>query len=167
MKELFLTISSILFMMNPELKDLLGEPVEGLYANFKSNTDKIYEIDGLNGDFFGWKYDMVYVATDDDGFIESATIYHQELMNHYFYYTLVDNYGNPSNILVIDELLSREEDEVDNQNISDSNFSMKEGNFEDKPTYIIWNKMDYEIFILLNRENNKTSITFRKPTKEL
>ena len=43
----------------------------------------------------------------------------------------------------------------------------RDGSFEEKPLYILWNRKDFQIEILIKHDQGLSKIFFRRPTKTL
>lgn len=123
--------------------------------------------------YYGIKYNVVSLTTDNDSFINSITIHFKEVINSDFYNLFIDDYGIPDSIKVVKskktiEIVEQNKNSSKsfNQKLKSSVLNTEEGKFEDKPLYISWKKQNYSIKILMRHEQNISDITFTKAIKE-
>jgi len=115
--------------------------------------------------FFDKPYNHVFINTNDQDIIRDITIYIDGIIDRPFYDTFINHYGEPNSIQIIDEIKPISKGVGDfNEDLEKRFISTKEGAFEDKPLYMLWNKKHYQIKILLKHRTSKTEITFRLPT---
>ena len=88
--------------------------------------------------------------------VKGIIIHFNSIIDHSFYDAFVLDYGNPDTIQVIDGYNSIGEWTKDDPNhrVRKITYIMKEGEFEDEPLFMIWNKKDYQVKILIKREQN-------------
>lgn len=156
-----------------EFKDLLGKNI----TETNRLIDKGFEIDPENNNlyFIGRNSLLLYnrpaynISTNKkDDIIDAITFYFKEIINDSFYNAFINDFGIPDSIQVVEniKIISEGENEEAgfNQYLRKSFIETREGGFEEKPFYMIWNKENYQIKILLNHKLNITTITFRNPS---
>lgn len=109
----------------------------------------------------------IFITTDENDKINQLKINLLALINESFFNVLVDQYGKPDNILIIDKVISNSGENLNpkssyEQYVQKRAFKTREGNFQEKPIYIIWNKDDFQITFLMKYKQNTTEITFKK-----
>lgn len=160
-----------------KFEDLLGKNIskakEFTGRDFKSNAfkKKDFEVkfyssrDYFKKDFFGMYYNQIIIHTDNYEVIKSITIYFDKLIDREFYNSFNKEYGMPKHIQIVENRRMESETLVKDDNgkviehLRKNTFDLREGTFEEKPLYIIWEKENYEIKALL-RQENMSQITF-------
>ena len=132
-----------------------------------SNSEYLRElIDYKAKDYYGMPYIDLFIKTDKIDKIQSVTIHFRKTIDRKFYDLFTNDYGEPNSILVIDKrnIISESTLRDDNNKVIQtsrkSELELKEGTFEDKPLYIIWEKDNYEIKALLRHKTGISEITF-------
>ncbi|NMH89824.1 hypothetical protein [Flavivirga algicola] len=116
--------------------------------------------------FCGMSYNMLTIMTNEKDTVQSITVHFQKVIDRQFYDSIVEKYGKPDNIQIIEnrQLESESVTEDDEgqviQTLRKSTFSLKEGSFEERPLYIIWKKESFEVKAFLRHEQNISEITF-------
>lgn len=127
----------------------------------------------INNRLYGMPYNMISIIDDEVEIVKNVTIHFHCILNDDFYDSFIKDYGNPDTIQVIDgydsigKWTENESEEEIEFRVRKVTFKMKEGTFEENPLFMIWNKKDFQIKILLKREQNISEITFRVPTDRL
>lgn len=156
--------------MNSELERFIGKHIDELsgIGDVLISEGNRHNIDLKSSkEFFGMKYNKLQLTTDKAKTIEELSIGLSGIIDKAFYNDMINRYGSPNSILIKDKLISESQSKNDgeiNQSLKKRMFSLKEGKFEDKPLYVLWNKEGYQIRIMLYYENSLTGVTFRKPT---
>ena len=76
---------------------------------------------------------------------------------------MVEKYGEPFGIYIIDKLVAENKFENDsNWATSKKQFSSKLVTFNETPDWIVWRNSNYEIIIRLDYKCNGTHIVFKK-----
>lgn len=122
----------------------------------------------FNNDTFKYYYNMpsyfIHISSDDNGIINSITLYFNGLIDKNFYSSFNKDYGKPSSIQVIDtiETISQEKKVVGDftQDLKKNFIQTREGSFNEQPLYIIWEKDSYNIRATFRHEQNISEITF-------
>lgn len=139
--------------------------------DFENNNDNIYYAT-LNDykEFYGISVDYIIVITDERDIINSITIYYNEVVDKRFYKSFISDYNSPTTIQVVEkiEVISKSSNVFDSiiQNVEKRFLKTTEGSFDEKPLYMLWDKKDYQIKILMRYSQNKSEITFRLPTSK-
>jgi len=149
---------------------LTGYTFEEGNFNFKNSKIKYFSIklnpndnsDKLNF-FYGMPYRLLFIQTDENKMIKSIGVFFNKHIDRKFYEAFNKAYGEPTNILIIDERVVISESVLDNGfgQASKAELKLREGTFEEDPLYIIWEKESYQIKALL-RQQNMSEITFSK-----
>ncbi len=144
------------------VEDSIGSDFENtlFQKDFYYITDEL-----VKKDFFGMKYNMLYIKTNDKDAVEAISILFQKVITRQFYDTFVKEYGEPIHTQVI----TKRKEVIEKQEKTDSDFAsnakkyeieLREGTFEENPLYIIWKKEGYEIKAFLRHEQNISEVTF-------
>lgn len=176
MKTVLSLIIIISVMDFREFQRLIGGNISEAYKavddSFKTddNTHDIYFMASESYKFFYNTPAHYILISNDNNIVDSVTFYFHGIIDETFYNTFVNDFGAPSTIQVIEnvETLSAGERTNDSfsQYLKKSFVETREGTFEEKPLYMIWNKKDYQIKILLKHKQNISEITFRLPKEE-
>ncbi len=157
-----------------EFEGLLGKHLfaveETVNSNFrKSITEKLkihlHFSQNFNMDFYGIFSHKLFIETDKDDVVKAITIHFGEVINRQFYDSFVKQYGKPNTISIIDKrtIISGGVDKTSDgffSNISKSELSLREGTFEEKPLFMIWEKDGYYIQAFLRHKQNISEIMF-------
>ena len=159
-----------------QFEQLLGKPFsevkEITNCDFKvrdRNEIKFY----MNTEFFtrslyGMVYNFISITTDHNDNVDSFCIHFHKVIDQSFYDAFVAQYGEPDNIHVISKrtVISEGKYVSDNgdftSNVRKSEVDVREGTFDEKPLFIIWNKKDYKIKALLRHKQNISKITYSR-----
>lgn|SRR5690606_4629378 len=156
------------------LKNLLGKNISEAYELI----DNGFELDTSNNNLYfmstesyKYFYDMptyYILISNNENIIDSITLYFHGIIDKGFYSSFTNDFGNPSTIQVIEnvEIISEEKltESPFSQHLRKNFIETKEGTFDEKPLFMIWDKESYQIKILLNHQSNISIITFRNPT---
>lgn len=114
----------------------------------------------IDKNFYGIKYGYVYINTNENGIIQSISIYFNRIIDRKFYSAFNKVYDIPNSIQVIEgkhlinKTLRKDKDGRVIQEIKESRLNLREGSFDENPLYITWCKANYEIKALLKNENS-------------
>ena len=172
----------ILLLLNmkgdTKFENFIGKDIETFKAinsplKHRDDLNKYYMFSEVGYEFYGKTYHNATITTDNENIIKDITIYMNGIVDKTFYDVFNNNYGAPSDILVVDyakEVSRREEkrEEKVEEELSATAKKvisfMKKGKFEDKPQYLIWNKKGYQIRIFLRYDIKMSEIKFTLPT---
>lgn len=154
---------------------LIGKPLldaeQIIGCGFKSDPigNKFYiNKEFFNKSLYGISYNFVTIQTNKTDNIESVTVHLSEIMNSQFYNSFIQKYGEPISVLVVENRKKVSEtklkDDEITQHLKKNTFDLREGNFEEKPLYIIWKKENYQIKAFLRHKQGITEITFEALT---
>ncbi len=178
-----LLVTLILFTQSMDFKEyesLIGKDIS--YANLILIEEGFKYHKPLKNPFYtsdnykwlcGIPYNMISIITDDKNIVTSITIHLHKLIDSKFYDLFIMDYGDPNTIQVIDgyDFIGKWTEEESEEGFGSKSrkitFKMKEGTFEENPLFMIWNKENYQIKVLLKDEQNISEITFRVPTDKL
>lgn len=113
--------------------------------------------------YFDKNVSVIFVSLDDDEKIVEIDIKLALLADKSFYIHLVDLYGEPDNIIVSNRIIYENEiDGLKNKNLKVKKTinEVREGKFDDNPTFILWKKQDFEIKLLMKYSQNMSEISF-------
>ncbi|MFC4636668.1 hypothetical protein ACFO3O_22375, partial [Dokdonia ponticola] len=119
-----------------------GGIIEGKFYSSKDHTIK---------DFFGMPYNHITVLTTETDIVQSITIHFIGMIDRTFYDAFNGTYGEPNHIQIIEnrqlesETFIRGENGKVIQHLAKNTFDLREGTFEEKPLWIVWEKEGYEI----------------------
>ena len=117
-------------------------------------------------DFCGMLYNHVSIFCSEHDIISLVSISFREIVNRSSFDGMIEKYGEPNAIVVEDILMkeSKSENIGDfNQSLAKREYSMKSVKFGENPTWIFWQKKDFQINIHLQYEYKTTRIMFKKP----
>jgi len=162
------------FMDFKEFETLLGKPIsfseETMGNDFKNDIFRkdFYYISNefVKKNFYNMSYNCFSIQIDSKNNLKSITIYFNEMINNEFYKSFIKVYGNPNSIQVIENRNYEGEwvDVEDGHKVRRATFKLREGSFEEKPLFILWNKKEYQIKAFLRHKSNISELTFRIPT---
>lgn len=163
------------FMDNIEFEKLLGKDLsvfeETLGSDFKKYiTEGIYQLKDYNEikEFYGMSYKMLSVKKNENNKIKTIVIVFDEIITREIFDLINAQYGKPNTIQVIanrtleSETISKDENGEIRSNSKKYSLDLKDGNFEDNPFLIVWEKKEYQIQALLNQKQGRSSIKFSK-----
>ncbi|WP_418639611.1 hypothetical protein [Winogradskyella sp.] len=164
-----------------DFENLLGKHIltveEKIGKNFENTlSDKnFYYIQNelIKKELYAMPYNCLTILTNENDTVQSISVHFREVINRQFYDSFNKDYGKPNSILVIEnrKTISKTITKDKNGNIIQSlrkgEFDLREGNFEEKPLYIIWKKEDYQIKAFLRHKQNMSELTFSLPTTKL
>ncbi len=149
----------------PIVEDIIGSSFKPSVAKFEDCT--LYSNwDYFNADFFWHTTRHLTLIADDDGIVESITVHFGYVIDRTFYDSFVGQYGEPDHIyiientVVISESYIKDENGNDVQKISKGESDLKEGTFDEKPLFMIWEKDGFYIQAYLRHEMNISEIMF-------
>ncbi len=154
--------------MNNNYELLLGEDISEVLINnskFELVNDSIYysifyenPIEYFNNSIF-----CFFSITKNDK-IDELKIQLVDLIDEDFFNSLVNQYGKPDSILIIDKIIKISEtiDDKTKAEFVKNEIKTKVGTFQEKPLYIIWDTEEFQIKILMKYKQRKTEITFIK-----
>lgn len=120
----------------------------------------------IEEDYYGIPYKHLSLTTDENDTTETITVHFFEVINRKFYDSFMGTYGKPDSILVMHnpKNISKQTvtDTINNltQEIVKREFDLREGTFEEKPLYIIWEKDNYQVKAFLRHKQNISEIIF-------
>jgi len=127
----------------------------------KSNENKYFK---------GIPYNIISLRIDEKDFVQSLTLHSNKLLTSNMYKSLIEEYGRPDSIQIIDTTKIKEiKSSVSSnfkQELKKVEFKTRDGSFEDKPIFILWNKQNYQLKLFFRYELNKCEITFRIPSNQ-
>lgn len=136
--------------------------------------NKIHNVDNNRHSYFFFDAPLVYLnnsihvmffTVDGDEKISEIDIKLTSLVDKSFYDDLVNLYGEPESIMVSDGVIYEKEiDGITEQNatVRKTINKVRQGKFDENPTFIIWKKQNFEIELLMKYSQNKSEITFKK-----
>nr|WP_321237229.1 hypothetical protein [uncultured Psychroserpens sp.] len=176
----FLLVLALIQTMNSNMKyeNLLGEQLfaaesifnctfRNLKLEFKNFEGIMYGCKDYNQqNYLGTSIRYVSIKTNQNQKIQSVSIKFYEAFNRHFFDLFVEKYGEPDSILIPDNIkIINDKNENDStssmfQKVRATEFDLREGTFEEKPLYIIWEKESYQIKAFLRHRQNMSEITF-------
>lgn len=154
-------------MTHIKFEDVLGKDIsvfeETIGADFENKlygNNSYYLKNHLNTkEFFGMSYSMISVNINEKAIVQSITIHFQELIDHEFYNSFNNAYGEPKHIQVIEnrklesETYLRDDNGNVTQHLKKNTFDLREGAFRENPLFIIWEKEKFLIKAFLRKKN--------------
>ena len=144
------------------IKDTLGNDFEN---NFFEKSFYYIKDENIKVNLFGINYNSISILTDKNEIIESVTIHLLSTIDKEFYNQLIQKYGQPNEIKVIEKKViisnSHLKEDIFSQDMKKSNIELRNGSFEEKPLYIIWRKDNFEIKIFSRYNMGISEITFK------
>ncbi len=131
----------------------------------KTNFNKYYMFSKKGKIFCGKTFNHLTIKTNNQEIIEDITLYFPVILDKTFYSSLTNRYGLPSQIRVADTITRSgkvHKDELVSYSM-DQTTSLKEGNFDDKPIIVLWEKEDYQIRLFFKYEINVSEIEYSLP----
>ncbi len=128
---------------------------ENLCSFFFFNSPKRYFNNSIN---------MIFININDEEKITQIDIKFLSLINQELYDKLNEIYGEPNMVLVPDKIIYNKTSKVKriNLTVNKTKSHTKQGDFNDKPTFIIWEKKNYKVEILMKYQQNISEISFKK-----
>ncbi len=174
MKITLYLILSVNIMAFSDFQNLLGKhiseiDIHGNNPKPTSHINKYYMLIDSYTEFYGIPYNYMIINTNNQDIIKDITIYISGVINRPFYDAFIDSYDNPKSIQITDKVksISKSDGKGQFSRNSEKRFlTTKEGTFEEKPLYILWEKKGYQIKILLKHNMDTSEISFSLPTKE-
>ncbi len=148
---------------------LLGKSISSIKidnSEFNINESNYYSISFTNNpkEYYNNYIYFMSFFTDHNNVITKIDIKLISLVTKELYHTLTEIYGQPTIILVPDKVLY--DKTIEHKKIKATARKVKrkakQGTFEDKPTFLIWQKEDFKLEILMKYEQNMSEISFRK-----
>lgn len=116
---------------------------------------------------FGYSFNHIAFFTNEDNTIEIITINLNGIINKTFYESISRHLGVPVSIQVVEyseEVLKKTNvDGLVPKTIEKRFIKTRNGIFEEKPLYIIWEKENLQVKVLIKYDQNSSEITFRTP----
>lgn len=182
MKGIFYLTSVLIFnigiynMKDMNFEELLGKPfsvVEVVIGtdfrnneNLKLKTNFYSSINYVENDYYGMPNHHITILVDEKDAVKSITVHFRKVIDHEFYYLFIKDYGEPNHIQIIEnrQILSESFTKDDNgeiiNHLKKSTFDLREGAFEEKPLYIIWEKENFQIKAFIRHKQNISEVTF-------
>ncbi|MGB3607752.1 MAG: hypothetical protein WA775_11230 [Psychroserpens sp.] len=123
-------------------------------------------VDGRN--YFGMYPKRYSLSLNNKKLVKSIIMHFDNIMSDHTFNALVEVYGEPDKTLVIHDRKLKQENTLINEDIQiettvkTHELDLREGAFTDKPLFIIWEKNDYKMTILLKHKSNSSMIVFNK-----
>ena len=161
---------SILFF-----EGLLGKNVSEVKVFSKelrqSTPNMYYGVSDVFHYFYGKPYNHVVFYVNDNSIIESINISMLELIDKDFYTSFTKDFGEPKSIQVVDtsKVLSKKttiDDGISTKRVQKNFITTRNGTFDDKPLYMIWEKENFHIKILMEYSNNRSNINIKIPSRK-
>jgi len=157
-----------------KFEDTLGKPIDDVELtmgfnlkehNSKDNQISFYRNDqDISFEYFGLVSRFISVQSNESNAVKSISIHFREVINRKFYERFLEKYGEPDNIHVISKRTVISEGQYEKDDFSayltKSEIDFREGTFDKKPLFIIWNKDGYQIKAFLRHQQNISEITF-------
>lgn len=109
-----------------------------------------------NFEYLNKQYSDLYISTDKKGIIQDFSFGIIGIMDRQFYNKMVAEYGEPDEITKKDNIVTGRPSTSRGITSVESTYTLKECTFEEDPLYIIWNKEEYKIKVLLKQERQTT-----------
>lgn len=161
------------FADHMEFEKLLGKHVsvfeETIGDDFENKLfgNSFYYIsDEFNKKYYSdMQYHNLTISTNQNHIVESISIHFPKVIDRQFYDSFIEKYGEPNKTQVIDKRHVINEGsyttgELKIQKLSKSELEMREGTFDEKPLFIIWEKEHFYIQAFLRHKQNISEITF-------
>ena len=169
-------ITNYYFMDYKKFENLLGkhisvatEVIGNDFENKLFGNNFYYTDNFINKDFYNMSYNSLTILIDEEDIIQSITVHISEVVNREFYNPFTVNYGYPDTMHIAESKKVISEDNLYSkslsQNLKKVKVELREGKFDENPLFIVWKKEDYEIKILIRKEQNTSDITFSKHKK--
>ena len=117
--------------------------------------------------FFGLSHKKIQISTDTSNKISLVSLVFAPLLNKQTFNAFVEYYGSP-NLFKEDTLISKSDSKIEtktelgfHQNLSKKEFSTKLVKFEENPTWIVWQKKNYELIIRQDYNYNAVHVIFK------
>ena len=172
--------------LNIALEKYIGKQIEELiqFGDIDKTFNKIdllpnqnnYRILDLKSveEFCGMSFNRLQITLDGNRIVQELSTAFPVIIDWLFYDKMIKCYGYPNTIQVIDKLIKEKKTENNieynggfNQSLKKRFVTTKEGEFENKPIFILWKKENYDIKLMFYYKENATQLTFRKPKADL
>lgn len=169
MKQYFIIItliSSQLSMTQERFDNLLGKHIKEVelkseYRKYSDNDMCSYFFE-TPVRYFNNTIQTAYMELDNREKIKAIDLKLGTLIDKSFYDNFVSIYGTPDKIIVSDVIVSESEKKTQNKTLKKTEHKARQGTFEEKPTFIIWEKEDFQLRILMKYPQEISEITFTK-----
>ncbi|WP_378184002.1 hypothetical protein [Aquimarina sp. SS2-1] len=163
----------------PAIEDRIGSSFKPSIVKFE-DCSMYSNWDYFNSDFFGYTIRYLSLTTDDKGITSSISIHFPSVIAQPFYNSFTQEYGEPDTIKVVDKTTVVSEGKYVSENgdfvsnVKKRESDLRDGTFEEKPLFMIWEKDGFYIQAYLRHEMNISEIMFSidsppfniKPTKK-
>lgn len=114
--------------------------------------------------FYGSKYNCLSFQKNKVKAVHSVTVYLLEVLNIKTFDLLKEEYGEPDHIWVVEKTILISESFDDSKDFQQylikREHDLREGAFDEKPLFIIWNKGVFEIKLFFRYEQNVSQVSF-------
>jgi len=167
--KLFLLLQIVLNMSCPnlEITDIIGNYIDNIPCKYESfEIDNLQErsfiIRGENNHLFNKSFVNIVLITDDELFVNKLITDFQGTLDVNFYHFLTQKYGQPDKILKSGKEISRNEETNEGIQSIETKFALVECEFEENPTFLLWDLQDFEMAFTIVNELNKTEVVITK-----
>ncbi len=141
------------------------------FNNYMLNKNLYFNSYGSEKSFYSMFYNTLSIITNDDKEVISVTIHFNGIINDFFYNSFILDYNNPTTIQVIDSRKILSEETLNHKNniqqhLKQREISLREGTFEEKPLFMLWNNKKFQIKVFIRHEQNISELTFRLPSDQ-
>jgi hypothetical protein len=161
-----------------KFEDFLGRNISDFTilfdVDFRRNTfnknDFIFtfhsNINYINEPFYDIFYNHITITTDENNIIKTITLHFREVINREFYNSLNYEYGEPNAIQIISnrklesKTIIKDEHGKTIETLKKNTFDLREGSFEEKPLFILWEKESFQLKALLKHNQSRSQMTF-------
>ncbi len=110
----------------------------------------------------------VFIRFNEEKTISDININLMSLIDKSSYDEMVDVYGQPNHILVSDRIVHETKKTYNKklgQTTKKKQTKARQGTFDENPTFIIWDKENFKIEVLMKYEKGISEINFKLPRK--
>lgn len=149
-------------LLNQNINDI---SVKGVL--FKRIDENTYSVESDETKYVqNLPFGIVYISTNAKGIIEIINLNLFGIPESDFFDELNSNFGKPTRIQVVDEIMLLSESYNTGENTITSHtkqtyIKTKDGCLEDKPIYVLWQTSKEEVVLLIKREEEMSQLKFK------
>lgn len=128
----------------------------------KENNSRMYFVQSDDEIFSKADIKGIIITTDKNDTIKKIMVEFKEVMEENLFLDITKQYGSPYKIFCKDSLLNENSGSVDGIDFNESDYSLKECGFENKPVCIIWKKDKVDLKFMIAYELSKMQLIVTK-----
>ncbi|WP_422860237.1 hypothetical protein ACOKFD_04990 [Flagellimonas sp. S174] len=128
----------------------------------KENNSRMYFVQSDDEIFSKADIRGIIITTDDNDTVERIMVDFKTVMDEDLFLDIVKQYGTPHKMFCKDTLLYENSGSLDGLEFNESDYSLKECGFENKPVCIVWKKDEIKLKFTMAYEPHKMQLIVTK-----